>query len=84
MPKLGREYAAKIALKEAINKSNPPATRLRWFDRFCVLRSFYKVTLEDQNAGGGKQPEDLSQKEFDDKLTRFLEEDSNANQLSSS
>lgn len=81
MPKIGREHAAKIALKECINKSNPPATRLRWFDRFCVLRNFYKVTLEDQNAGSGKQPEDLTQKEFDDKLAKFLEEDSDADKL---
>jgi hypothetical protein len=84
MPKLDRLYAAQIALKEAINKSNPPATRLRWFDRFCVLRSFYKVALEDQGAGSGRKPEDVSQNDFDEKMAKFLEEEPDADKLPAS
>jgi hypothetical protein len=84
MPKLGREYAAKIALKETLNKSNPPATRLRWFDRFCVLRSFYKISFHDSTGSGNQPTDDLTQGEFNDKMAKFLEEDSDADKLPAS
>lgn len=59
MPKQKKpiNIAIETAQREMLDNDNPPALRLRWYDRYAVLQKLLDIKLEGQSAGRPKDTE---------------------------